>query len=234
MDIFMYVEDFLLAISEKMTPTHHLKQHFRSGAFPAFGGLFNDAWHQSFISNVTQHVRAEHALSSNQSRIVLKLIAKARSYLVEYAIASPAEIDRLLSAPLYRRAPYESAQVPREARHIGDNLIALRCKADNVVATNIKALGNSHTDRARFDWSHKLWIVRVQQHNLSKLRAILHHHRFRLDRATTEYLDLCEASIDQSSNFVFADTSQTTMIANICNDAMLAGWITEVAGGIVL
>jgi hypothetical protein len=230
----MYVEDFLLAISEKLTPSHHWKRHFRPGDFPAFGGLFDDAWHQSFISSVTQHVRAERALSSNQSRVILKLIAKARSYLVEYAIASPTEIDHLLHAPQHRQTPYESAQVPREVRYLGDNLLGVRCKADAVVASAIKALGTGQVQRPRFDWTYKLWIVPVHRVTLSRLRALLRNHRFHLDRATTDYLDLCETSIGQPSSFMFADATHTTMVANICDDPVLAGWITEVAGGIVL
>jgi hypothetical protein len=226
----MYVEDILIAISNKVATVRR-----------PFGSLFDGQWYRSFISSVAQHIQAERALSSNQSRTILKMIDKARAYIVTYGIASAVEIEHLLAAPRHRRTPYVSAQVPREVRYIGDNLLALRCKADGLLTAHIKALGNppitSETlmpTRPRFDWTHRIWIVPVHHFNLPAIRDLLHEHRFHTNRATADYLDLCAASINQPSICTFTDTTRSIMIVNICDDYIMAGWITNVAGGIVL
>lgn len=226
----MYVEDILLAIFNKTSTVHR-----------PFGGLFDGQWHRSFISSVAEHIRAERALSSNQSRMILKMIEKSRAYIASYNIASAAEIDHLLAVPEHRRTPYVSAQVPREARYIGDNLLALRCKADGLLTTQIKALGNPPVTsetlmraRPRFDWTHRIWIIPVHHFNLTAIRALLHEHRFRTNQLTADYLDKCAVSVNQPSTFAFADADRTMMIVNVCDDYILAGWITDVAGGIVL
>lgn len=221
----MFVEDILVAINNKIAMVHPSQ--------PRFGGLLDGNWYPGFIVSVTAQVRAARPLSTNQSQMVLKLISKVRSYIVKYEIASADEIDRLLAYPQHRLPPYESIRLPREARYLGDNQIGLRCKPDPILTENIKNLSGP-AGRPRFDWSHKIWIVPVQRCNLAGLHTLLHTYRFHADTVTADYLRLCDESIDQVSIFVFADADSTVLLANIRDHDILAGWITEIAGGIVL
>src|SRR4051812_4030376 len=102
----MYVEDILIAITHTMAMSGRRSR--------PFGGLLDDRWSQDFLINVGQYVHTDHALSSNQCRIILKLVRRVRSHLTEAGIASSEEIDQLLANPEYRRKPYESSKKPRE------------------------------------------------------------------------------------------------------------------------
>jgi hypothetical protein len=225
----MFVEDILVAISNKLAlgPSHG-----------QFGGLLDGDWYRSFISSVTTYVQGDRPLSTNQSRMILKLVAKVKPHIVNDGLCSAYEIGQLLTYPQHRQPPYESSQIPREARYLGDNLLGLRCKADGILAVRIKNLAvrkiNPTGSIPRFDWPHKIWIVPVHRYNLCEVQMLLREHRFHLDNATTIYLDRCHRSANSVSTFMLADHEPGTLIASIHDNDILAGWVTEVASGITL
>lgn len=229
----MFVEDVLIAISNKIALS----------GYQQFAGLFNDEWHRSFIFSVARQVTDGRALSVNQTRVALKLIQKAMPYIFKCGIASADDIRDLLTYPRYRKPPYESTKIPREARYLGDNLLGLRCKYDTAITAQIKNLAYTKvTDelsltppcsRARFDWAYKIWIVPVHHYNLSKIMVLLREHRFHLDQMTTDYLKQCKESIGQPSVVAFIDEG-SALRAHVRDQDIFADWITEIAGGIVL
>jgi hypothetical protein len=221
----MYIEDILLSLTRYQFP--------------------HDSWHQNFVSSVAQHIHAGRTLSTNQSRTIVKLVRRLRHQLVADGVASAADLDQLLAEPEHRRTPYTSTQKPREARYLGDGLFALRCKVDGLLVAHIKALGIPETyinrlliarsRRPRFDWLQKLWIIPVHRYNLVALRHLLHEHRFHVDTIASNYLALCAESVDRASQITFGpDEDHDILIVNVCDDDILAGWMTENATGIVL
>lgn len=227
----MYVEDILLFIH------HNLISRYGS---QSFDGLLHGAWYQNFIASVAQHICNDRALSSNQSHTILKLVRRVRSQLIKLG-TDAAELDRLLAKPEHRQPPYESSRRPREARYLGNNMVALRCKVDGLLIAHIKALGMDEglthcngilRSRPRFEWTQKLWIVSVHRYNLQSLRTLLQEHRFHLDQILIDYLALCQASVDQSSTITRMDDD--VLIANVCDDDILASWMTTIANGIIL
>jgi hypothetical protein len=237
----MYVEDFIEAIEAKISTSN---RRLHKNIIAPFGNLFNSEWHRSFIENVTQHTRAGRPLSSNQSRMILKMINAAQAYLVDYDIANQAIITEILEFPKHRQPPYESSNVPREVRYLGDNLLGIRCKANEILTNAIKHLGKINSDPLlmpnilrsvpRFDWGYRIWIVPVHRHNLFMIFDLLSEFRIQPDQATNDYLALCRTSIGKESEFVFADDQQQALRALVCDDYILASWITEIAGGVVL
>jgi hypothetical protein len=225
----IYIEDLLLAIRAYLPrPT-------------SFDGLLDDAWSQSFIHSVTESILAERPLSTNQARVILDIIRRVRHSLVRYGMATDDDIKVLLRHPQYRRPLYESSYVPREARYLGDNLIALRFKQHETIVERIKALGKpAMTDWARvrdmvprpqFNWEHRLWIVPVMHYNVLDLFSLLSEYRFHLDPVTLSYLRTARQSLSKSSALA---RLQDTLVIHIADNPILAGWITEIADGLAL
>jgi hypothetical protein len=156
-------------------------------------------------------------------------------------MATDDDLDQMLCQPQYRRALYESRHLPREARHLGDNLLGLRFKPHEAIIERIKALGKPEetgwtrsreiAPKPQFDWDHRLWIVPVMHYNVLDIFALLNEFRFDLDPATIDYLRLARQSRDRPSA---VGCMQDTLVVRVCDHPILAGWITEVADGLVL
>lgn len=234
----IFVEDALVAIRNKLL--------FQPQCFTT---LLNDTWYQSFITSVAAQCDAGRRLSTNQSRIVLKIIQRVSSALIGYHIATEGDVEQLLSNPQYRLELYESApRVPSEVRYLGNNLLGFRCKADEHLTTKIQEAGvlveHIHSSyptyrayhvrsRSRFNWALKIWIVPVYSSNLATIRRLISDH-FQTDQSVRDYLNLCEHSIDVCSTAILLDDDPPILVANICDNALLADWMTAIAGGIVL
>ena len=235
----MYVEDVFISLDLQMR-------------FGRWKGL--NAWQRNFVISVGEQLRGGAALSINQNRIVMAILMQLHDEIVDLGLCDLRTLDGLLSDPVYRKPVYESAQVPREARHLGDNLLGLRCKTYAALATRIKRLSQPATDKlgnriinvdfgdnkrfmrspVRFDWPHKMWIVPVSRMNYREIMALLNEERFHVDAATSAYLDGCARQMDQPSVVRFADKSKDTLIVKVADDDIFASWIVDVAQGIVL
>lgn len=202
-----------------------------------FERVLSDPWYSRFISNVYMHVAENKPLSTEQARIVLKLVARLRPHLIEHRVAHADTIDRLLSHPVYRRLPYQSSNIPREVRYIGDNCVAFRFKYNDVILEAIKSLRKKNEyfadDLTRFDFTARVWIVRVTRDTLDPIFKIIKEHRFQFDDATLDYLTLASNSKGKPSTFVY-DPESGRIVANVCDNEIVATWVRNVLRGEVL
>lgn len=202
-----------------------------------FNTLFPDDWHSRFVSNVFGYVSQRKPLSSEQAKIVLKMVARAKTALVEKEIVEEKKIDQLLANPKYRLAPYQSSSIPREVRYVGDNMLAFRFKMNDVIVDSIKSLrkksDNFTHDVIRFDHLARVWLVRVTRDTIDPIMQIIGKNRFQIDDATIEYLTLATNSRGQPSTFVF-DPESGKIVANICDNEIIASWVRYVLGAEVL
>jgi hypothetical protein len=238
----MYVEDLLLAIRDRLDADWPSFPYRRQDA--CFDGLLDDDWHRGFISSVGEHVAAGKQLSTNQSQSILKLIARVRHPLVRLGVATDNDIDRMLYQPEFRRPLYESVNIPREVRYLGDNILGFRFKFNGIIQAHVVGLGQPvTTDWARlhrtldllpkphFNWERRIWLVPVLRHNLSKITALINEYRFGTDAPVMAYLRLARHSYDQPSTFTVKDG---VILGTICDNPVLAAWVTDVSDGIAL
>lgn len=233
----MYVEDLFIALHDKLVGRYWF----------GFDGELDSDWHRNFISNVTSHIVTGHALSTNQSKTILKLIAKVRRCLVAYGMATEDDIDNMLAHPEHRRPLYESTTVPREVRHLGDNLLGFRYKQNDIIKQRIVQFGTpeqeswmaaSRDNNAKliaaphFDWQHRIWIVPVFRHNLPAIISLIQEYRFGMDGPTIAYLRLASHSFDKPSTFTLI--APDIISGNVCDNPLLAGWAIEVADGVAV
>jgi hypothetical protein len=227
--VVIYVEDILLAIRA------HLSRAM------SFDGVLDDVWSQNFVHSVSEVILTERSLSTNQARVILNMIRRVRRQLVRYGTATDDDIDVLLRHPQYRRPLYESSYVPREARYVGDNLIALRFKQHDSIVERIKELGKpALTDWSRapnmvpkpqFNWDYRIWIVPVMHYNVLDLFALLNEYRFHLDPVTFTYLRVARHSLNKATAVT---RLQDSLVVHVSDHPILAGWITEIANGLAL
>lgn len=228
----MYVEDLFVAISRRLS-------------VDSFDRLL-DEWHRNFIASVHQQIMREKSLSIKQSQMILKLIARLRSPLVRYGMATDDDIDEMLHRPQYRRPLYESPDIRREVRYLGNNILGFRFKQHDVIVSRLRDLHKasvinwgglqfmteSHLPRPSFNWEHRIWLVQVLHHTLTPILALINEFYFDIDITTMHYLRAAQRSMDQPAIITLSDDG--ILLATIRDDPLLASWITEVNDGLLL
>jgi hypothetical protein len=219
----MYVEDLLLNMNYRLSNHVSLSRAL-------------DDWQRNFLRSIGGQLAQSKPLSTNQSRASVRLIAAVRRELVNLGMASDDDIDQMLHHPQFRWPLYESSHIPREARYLGDNLLGLRFKQNDEIVQRIKHLDPStgiDWPRPRFNWEARIWIVPVLRHTLDAIETLLNEYRFQVDPATFDYLRLARQSTDQTSVVTVSDDPEVWLI-NVRDDLLLAGWVTEIAAGIIV
>lgn len=250
----MYVEDLLIKIRDKLTiDIPQFPSQVRISRGRAFNGLL-DEWSHDFILSVSKHVTEGRALSTKQAEIVLKIIGKLQSPLVDYGWLRDPDLTSMLAEPQYKLPLYESIHIPKEVRYLGDNLLAFRCKTNGDLSMAIKNLGHpqstpwlhrlhlSSHERARqtivatnvrYDWYHKIWVVPVYRFNLKAITDLMATHRLKPDDITVEYLKAARRAFDKPAEVSVCDEHEAILV-HVPDDPLLAGWLTEVAEGVAI
>lgn len=218
---------------------------FRNGKYAEFQRMFKDKWYSDFIESVTGHVVYGKALSTYQASTVLKLLKRAEPMLVEHGYVQDGQITKLISYPIYNKMPYESSNMPREVRYVGDNMLAFRFKFNDTLIKEFSSLRmkSGHvinggprkptSDNAFFHKTLRLWFVRVNRDTIQSIMSIIKRYRFDFDDATVDYLALAENSKSEESTFVY-DPESEMIVANVCDNEIISMWVSTILNGEVI
>jgi hypothetical protein len=211
----MFIEDIVLVLEQTLTDST----------------LRYSLWERSFLTSVAGWVRANRPLSVKQAETLHHLITSHTTTLVR-RLGQPA-VTAALDTPTYRHPLFESHRVPREVRHLGDNLLGFRFKLDQDIKSQLRHLYDPHGRRAlnAFDWRRKLWIVPVTARNLRDIRAFIAQHGFAADRALLAYLDTAAETQGRPAVGVLANE---IILLTVPDNALLAAWASEIGGGVSL
>ena len=193
-----------------------------------------NSWHRSFLKNIGQHVVNGRQLSTEQSRIVLKLIENSRHHITANSQIKSSDIDELLAQPIYRQIPYVSTNIRKEVRHIGDNKLGFRCKYNEVIVKEFWSLATrANCPAAEFNNEHRIWIVEVTKSSRPFIKSIITEHRFEMDSHTSQWWNSTAKAIGGiSTAYVNKDTDLIVM--HVLDNPLLALWAVNVAGGSII
>jgi hypothetical protein len=152
--------------------------------------------------------------------------------LTAKGIVSKQAIDSLISAPVYRKEPYQSSNVRKEVRFLGGYHIGFRFKFNDLIMRDLRSLSEEMQTGLKpwFDRDFRIWVVPVCN-NLIHIRNIITIHRFEMDTAVRDYLALAEQSHKRASTVVVDDVAQQIIVNVTGDNHHLAGWLQQVAGG---
>lgn len=208
-----------------------------------FGIQFDDAiateqnWDFRFVTNVASYIRKDKPLSTEQSKIVLKMLRRFEKKLVNKGLIEADKLRNLIEFPSYRQPPYTSASVPREVRYIGDNCLAFRFKMNDVIKNDIKRLRPKGTGFIeKYNWfhsQHRVWVVPVTRDTIKPVQELISKHRFDFDDAVVEYLVRASNSADQPTGFAY-DPEINLISAEVGDNELIAWWVQTVLKGEVI
>lgn len=215
------VEDGIELIAQRIS---------REGNTHAYNGMLSDAWTSSFINSVSTRISKSNPLSTQQSKICLKLISKVAGHLIGDGLTTSDEVTRLLSRPTYRITPYQSTNIPREVVHMGDDRLAFRFKWDATIVQEIKALGLFETrNRPLYDAQYGIWLVSITRHTIDPVMHIITKHSFSFGNDVVNYLERCTTMRNKPSVATMDDTG--LILLNIHDNTLLAAWAMHVEDG---
>jgi hypothetical protein len=239
----MYVEELLIKILD-------FDRKHRSA------GWITNQWQKDFAMNIYASLDQEKSLSTKQAEQILKIISSLRTNIVSKKWMTFEEIDELINSPTYRKPLYESKIIKKEVRFLGDNKLGFRCKFNptldeklrricdvdkkSIFAKDVPMSYRNLEDKkqetivgvkSHLDILYRMWVVPVYRFNLHKIWSIIKEERFSIDTRTEEYLQLCSDSINKNSSF---KVMHNTIVANVCDDPLLAAWVVNCSNGITV
>ena len=189
-----------------------------------------DEWSKKFIESLYNYVCMDKPLSTEQSRVFLKILEKYSS-----AISDDNILD-VVKYPRYKNNPYKSKMIPNEVRYVGNNIIAFRFKKNDDIKLDLKRLSERNkkqewmAENNRISFNSFLWLVPVTRDTLKDVIKIIGKYDFKFDDHLIEYLALADSSANQKSTFV-VDPETGNIIGNICDNPILSSWITNILYG---
>lgn len=193
-----------------------------------YAGLIRGEWYVNFITNMANHVRNKKQLSTEQAKMILKIIEKIKNRIISLGQFKKHEIDDLLKNPIYRKTLYQSSNVPREVRFIGNNILAFRFKYDPLLRRDVKNIKNSY-----FEPINKLWLVPVTRDTIDAINDLIDDGKFSMDNLTNLYLTECRDGGKDRPSFKI-DEETDIIVSKIPNDILISNWIVEVLDGEII
>ena len=192
---------------------------------------------RKFLQDLADRTRNGGRFSTKQSFIARKIITKyARLFkderpqqFTDPELLVPAEeVIAICQNPTYRQHPYQSIEIPREVRYIGNRKLAFKCKFAPQIIDRIKALkdsmGNTDTPYPHFHKSSKLWIVEVTENNIEKVMFLIKKFNFKFDDDVVQFLSDCSNANELQSTAVVDDD---TIHVVVQHNSLLAKWLDE-------
>jgi len=186
-------------------------------------------WDRRFFSDVGFKTREGNCLSTGQGAIVIKLIHRYTEQLVLAGFEAES-IKTLIRSPVYRKIPYQSTNLPREVRYIGNRRLAFRSKFNPNILADIKKLKTSTLPLVGnscpfFNKTHKVWIVEVGNHNLEKVIEFIRRYKFGFDHDVEQFLTDCTNARDNKTK---VELSEGKIKVTLQNDEWMASWFDSV------
>lgn len=195
--------------------------------------MLPDDWFLNFLNNIQVWVSDGKPLTTEQAKIVLKILGKTRPLFLSLGVSAKA-IREMQTDPVYRQQPTLSSVMPREVRYLGGNILGFRFKRNDTIVNDIKALKKNWAtdDDVVFDYVQRLWIVRVTGENmtpmtedgLTPIMKIIAKHRFAFDDEVAGFLA-------DSENVTGGETAFSTTECMILDNDLVGQWVRAVLIG---
>lgn len=185
--------------------------------------MLPNEWFLSFLNNIQVWVSEDKPLTTEQAKIVLKILAKTRPLFLSLGV--PIGVIREMQFnPVYRRQPTLSSVMPREVRYLGSNLLGFRFKRNDTIMNDLKNL-SYWAIVVKFDHLLKLWVVPITSQTLTPIMTIIGKHRFEFDDEVAGYLADCH-------NVERGESAFSTTECMIFDNDLLGQWVEAVLLGV--
>ncbi len=230
------LEDLLEELHHISTLAVHRSQWIvtegRSGANPV-----RSPADRKFLQDLSERTAVGNKLSTKQAYVARKIIAKYARLFEDLAYdfhrlprgVTAEMVVSICENPVYRQAPYQSVEVPREVKYLGNRKLAFKTTFSPQVVNRIKSLnddriGTTSLDFPYFNKEYRIWVVEVHEYNLEKVMNLIKKFSFQFDDDVVQFLADCSEASNKPSVAVVSDDT----IHVVCqNNNLLHHWLEE-------
>lgn len=231
----MVIEDLITAIYDQMErkvdpwsmPVGYMGRSFLPDP-PQICGI-NDRYDLQFLWEIGFKIKNKKPISSKQGDLLIKILRKYVQVLCELGL-DQSSTERLLDNPVYNVQPYQSHNIPREVRYLGNGVLLFRSMYNPKIVNEIKALKAKEEKKEylsthiSFNGEYKLWLVEVSEQNFSRVMKLIKGFNFEFDDDVLQFFYICENSDKYCSSIV--DEGGRLEITSF-NDVVFSSWIEK-------
>lgn len=136
------------------------------------------------------YIHSGSVLTIGQSRIAKKLTARFRNVLLQHGL-DPTTLDLAIRRPIHRKPPLASADIPREIRYLGDDLLGFRFKSNPLLQDALARCSNEVIRDGR-SWAHpetRVAVLPVHSGNIERIIDLIEANRFSLDEGAADFIE---------------------------------------------
>jgi hypothetical protein len=180
---------------------------------------------QTFITDMANKVRSNKKFSTGQAAYILRLISNYSMIIADKKKIDIEEIKNLVNNPIYANEPYESVNIPKEVRYVGNDFIVFKFKFDPILKENIKDLKPGlpmEIPYPEYNSNHKIWIVKISSKNVDKTIEIIGRYGFQYEEDLAQYFtDILNRKNDNSS----VNIQDDKIVIDIPNDDIFSDYV---------
>ena len=185
-------------------------------------GHLIDGVDYEFLSSIYVQLHSGRTLTTRQGYAICNVMKKI-AYQPNFKQFNLDKTDLLnaISEKRWKTPLRVSVTKRKEARYLGDNIVALSLNSSPDIKTDLKPL--------KPFWYDDLYIITVTRTTIEPLIDFLGRYGLEIDQPLEDYLALCLGSKKQISHFIAV---QDGAAINICDDELLANYVLHMCGGV--
>lgn len=197
---------------------------------------------RDFIKDLSSRTSSGGEFSTKQAFIACKIVRKyAHLYNSKSQkssrIANPRlhltkeQVNAICDNPVYRKPPYQSTDVPREVRYLGNRKLGFKSKFSPQIIDRIKTFRDQScplsTQYPYFNKKYRIWVVDVTEKNLNRIMKIINQFDFKFNDEVVQFLADCSNAVEATSAAVVSEQKDKIHIV-VQNNLLLASWIEDI------
>lgn len=176
-----------------------------------------------FLSSLYEQVQLGRELTTRQGHAacaVMREIMAEPDFKIRFPTVDESALRTAVDERRWKTPLRVAVTKRREARYLGDNIVALSYQPNPEIRNAAKPL--------HAVWKDQLYLVTVTRSRLDCLIHFLGKFGFEIDKSLEEYLALCLGSKKQISHVIAVEDGA---VINVCDDDIFANFIMNVCGG---
>jgi len=147
----------------------------------------NNKYDLKFIWDMAYKVYLDKILSSKQYELLLNILPKYKSLYMDLGLNKDQYEYWLTHKGSKTIKVYESKQIKREVRYIGDNTFAFRFIYTPELAKFMKDINKKSMANLRLIREHDIWLLEINERNKTDLINLISGNGFDFDSSVEQY-----------------------------------------------
>ena len=246
----LVIEDLVIRLFDELEslidpwnrPTSYQRDYLPQ---PPTNRIITDHYDLKFIWDIGFKIKFNMKISSKQADLLVKVLSKQADFFEKVGY-SKESLDFLFENPVFRNPPYESMEIKREVRYIGNGRLAFRSLYNPKIVNDIRKIqgkesANYHKrvtiysisseipeenpEDIYFVGNYRIWVIEVTESNMNKVMRLIKGFAFEFDSDVENFFLNAENTKTLLSAAVI---DQEEMVINTYNDRFLSSWLEEV------